>query len=213
MAGMQSTNALEPLKVANICALTQESIRYSNPKSDLLVRDALAKALRRRLDIDFINPAKTAVPGVSPASITHGADTIASSGDAADDVRMDIRALWAKYTAANNPPSSGVWIMSSNNAVALSMMMNPLGQPEFGAMGMSGGSLQGMPVLASDYVTDIVVLLNATDVFLADEGGIEIDASREASLEMSDAPAHNSITPTPARINGMNTIRKKRGSE
>lgn len=194
---------LEPLKVANICALTQESIRYSNPKSDLLVRDALAKALRRRLDIDFIDPAKTAVPGVSPASITNGAETIASSGEAADDVRLDIRALWAKYTAANNPPSSGVWIMSSNNAVALAMMMNPLGQPEFGSMSMSGGTLQGMPVIASDYVGSIVVLLNASDVFLADEGGIEIDASREASLEMSTAPAHDSVTPTAAQVVSM----------
>ena len=39
---------LEPLKVANICALTEESIRYSNPKADLIVRNSLATALRRQ---------------------------------------------------------------------------------------------------------------------------------------------------------------------
>jgi HK97 family phage major capsid protein/HK97 family phage prohead protease len=194
---------MEPLKVANICALTEESIRYSSPKADMLVRDTLVAALRERLDIDFINPAKTAVPGTSPASITNGAETIASTGDAADDVRLDIRAVYAKYSAANNPPSQGVWIMSSDNAVSLAMMQNPLGQAEFGGMGMTGGTLNGMPVIASDYVSNIVVLLNASDIYLADEGEINVDASREASLEMSDGPAHNSITPTGASLVSM----------
>jgi HK97 family phage prohead protease len=192
---------LAPTKVANICALTDESIRYSNPKSDMIVRDSLAAALRERLDIDFIDPAKTAVTGVSPASITNGAATVVSSGDDADDIRLDIRSLYAKFAAANNPVSSGVWIMSSNNAIALAMMTNPLGQSEFPGMSMAGGTLIGMPVIASDYITkamNIVVLVNASDIFVADEGDIAIDASREASLEMSDAPAHNSGTPTGA---------------
>ena len=194
-----SRTTLPPTKVANICALTDESIRFSNPKSDIIVRDSLAQALRERLDIDFIDPAKAAVAGVSPASITNGAATVVSSGDDADDIRLDIRSLYAKFAAANNPVSSGVWIMSSNNAVALAMMTNPLGQPEFGSMTMSGGSLNGMPVIASDYITkamNIVVLVNASDIFVADDGDIAIDASREASLEMSDAPTGDSITPT-----------------
>ena len=194
---------LEPLKVANVCVLTNEAIRYSSPKADVLIRDQMVEALRERLDTDFIDPAKTAVAGVSPASITNGADTVASSGDTADDIRLDIRALWAKYTAANNPPSSGVWVMSSNNAVALAMMTNPLGQPEFGSMSMTGGTLGGMPVIASDYVSSIVVLLNASDIYLADDGGMEVKSSTEASLEMSDAPAHNSSTPTGASLVSM----------
>jgi HK97 family phage prohead protease len=194
---------LEPTKVANICVLTEESIRYSTPKSDVIVRDSLAAALRERLDIDFINPAKTAVAGVSPASITNGAEHIASSGPDANDVRMDIRAVYAKYSAANNPPSTGVWIMSSNNAVALAMMTNPLGQTEFAGMSMTGGALSAMPVIASDYVDDIVVLVNASDIYLADDGGITVDASREASLEMSDAPTSNSGTPTAAQLVSM----------
>ena len=192
---------LPPTKVANICVLTDESIRFSNPKSDLIVRDSLAAALRERLDIDFISPSKTAAAGVSPASITNSAASIVSSGDDADDIRMDIRSLYAKFAAANNPVSSGVWIMSSNNAVALAMMTNPLGQSEFPSMSMTGGTLSGMPVIASDYVTqamNIVVLVNASDIFVADDGEIAIDTSREASLEMSDAPAHNSGTPTPS---------------
>jgi HK97 family phage major capsid protein len=195
---------LPPLKVANICVLTMESIRFSSPKSDTIVRDQLAAALKERLDLDFISPSKTAVAGVSPASITNGAPSIVSSGDDADAVRLDIRSLIAKYMAANNPPTSGVFIMGSNVAAALTSMTNPLGQPEFGSMTMTGGSLFGFPVIASDYVpAAIVVLANASDIYLADDGDITIDSSNEASLEMSDAPTGSSVTPTATQLVSM----------
>lgn len=189
---------LVPLKVANITVLTQENIRYSTPKSDTIVRDQLAAALIERLDIDFINPAKTAVAGVSPASITNGAPAIASStGTDADSVRLDLRSLWAKFTAANNPPTTGVFVMSSNTAVSLAAMVNPLGQASFPDMNMTGGTLFGMPVISSDHIADAnVVLVNASDIYLGDEGGVTVDASMEASIEMSDAPTGDSGTPT-----------------
>jgi HK97 family phage prohead protease len=188
---------LTPLKVATICALTEECIRDSSPKADTIVRDSLVAALRERLDLDFITPTKAAVAGVSPASITNGAPTIVSSGDDADAIRLDVRSLLAKFTAANNPPSAGVFIMGSSNAAALAMMVNPLGQPEFPTMSPTGGSLFGMPVIASDYVgAAIVVLVNASDIYEADDGEVAVDMSREASLEMTDAPTGSSITPT-----------------
>jgi HK97 family phage prohead protease len=192
---------LSPLKVANICVLSMENIRFSDPKSDAIVRNQLAEALRARLDTDFITPSKTAVANVSPASITNGASSIVSSGDDADDIRLDIRSLLAKFNAANNPPSTGVFIMTSACAQALAMMVNPLGQQEFPTMRATGGTVYGMPVIVSDYVpTATVVLVNATDVFLADDGDVSIDTSMEASLEMSDAPAHDSSTPTGASL-------------
>jgi HK97 family phage prohead protease len=192
---------LSPLKVANICVLSMENIRFSDPKSDAIVRNQLAEALRARLDTDFITPSKTAVSNVSPASITNGAASIVSSGDDADDIRLDIRSLLAKFNAANNPPSSGVFIMTSACAQALAMMVNPLGQQEFPTMRATGGTVYGMPVIVSDYVpTATVVLVNATDIFLADDGDVSIDQSTEASLEMSDAPAHDASTPTGASL-------------
>jgi hypothetical protein len=45
--------------------------------------------------------------------------------------------------------------------------------------------------------------MNAEDIYLADDGEISIDASREASLEMSTTPAHDSITPTPTQLVSM----------
>jgi len=55
-------------------------------------------------------------------------------------------------------------------------------------MSMTGGTLKGMPVIASNYVGTNVVLLNASDIYLGDEGGVQVDMSREASLQMDNAP-------------------------
>ena len=192
-------NILDIFKVANIAVVTEELLRRSNPAAEAMLRDSLASAIAARLDTDFINPAKAAVAGVSPASITNGLTAVTSSGGDADAIRADIRALMATFIAANNAPTSGVWIMGSVTALALSMMVNPLGQPEFAGVSMTGGTFNGMPVIVSDYIpAGTVVLANANDIYLADEGGIQVDMSREASLEMADNPAHNSDTPTGA---------------
>jgi len=192
---------MEPLKVANIAVVTEEVLRNSSPSAEVIVRDQLAAALRERLDLDFINPAKAEVAGVSPASITNGVTPVASTGTTADDVRADIQALFAAFIAANNAPTSGVWIMRATTALALSLMQNPLGQAEFPGIGMNGGTFFGLPAIVSEYVPDgIVALVNASDIYLADDGGIAVDMSREASLEMADNPTGDSGAPTGASL-------------
>ena len=199
-----SRTTMEPLKVANIAVLTEEVIRDSSPSAEAIVRDALRDALVERLDIDFIDPGKAAVAGVSPASITNGStDDIASSGADADAIRLDVRSVFARFIAANNAPSSGVWIMSATNALALSMLVNPLGQSEFPGISMTGGRFQGLPVIVSEYVGNVIILVNANDIYMADEGGIAIDLSREASLQMDNAPTMNSTTPTGTSVVSM----------
>ena len=189
-------NTIEPLKVANMAVATMELLRDSSPSAEAWLRDQLAAALTQRLDIDFINPAKTAVSGVSPASITNGAATVVSTGTTADAVRLDVRALFQKFIDANNAPTSGVWIMSHTNALALSLLLNDLGQAEFPGVTMMGGIFQGLPVITSQYVGDVVVLANASDIYFADEGGIDVAMSSEASLQMLDNPTNDSVTPT-----------------
>jgi hypothetical protein len=196
-------SSLEPLKVANICVVTEELLRASGLAAEMLLRDSLRDALAARLDIDFINPAKTAVAGISPASITNGAATIASVGTDADAVRLMIRALFAKFIAANNAPTGGVWVMSSTTALSLSLMVNALGQEEFPGIGMMGGMFQGLPVIVSDHVGSIVVLAKAGEIYLGDDGGVSVDMSREASLEMDNAPTQGSIAGTGASLVSM----------
>lgn len=180
-----TSTRLEPLKVATIAVLSEENIRDSSPASDLIVRDQLAAAVTARIDQDFIDPANNGSANVKPASITYGAQAIAAETFSdADDVRTDVRSVMQYFINANNPPSSGVWIMSSGNALALSLLMNGLGQAEFPGISLSGGTFAGLPVITSEYIGSNVLLVNASDIYLGDEGGVTVDMSTEASLEM-----------------------------
>lgn len=197
-----SRTTLEPLKVANIAVVTEEVLRDSSPSAELIIRDELVRALRERLDIDFIDPLKAVSSGVSPASITNGVEAITSSGDDADAVRADLASLFAAFIAANNTPTTAVLIMSANIALRLSLMLNALGQREFPGISMMGGMLNGIPVIVSEYVPEssggsYVFMVNAQDIYIGDDGGFMLDMSREASLEMSDAPT-NSSSPSPS---------------
>ncbi len=187
-------------KIAAIAVVTEELLRFSSPSADGLIRDGLRDAIVERIDKDFIDPAKAAVSAVSPASITNGVTAVtATAANTADAARADLKKLYGAYLTAGLPPTSAVLIMSATAALNLSLMQNALGQSEFSGLGMSGGILGGLPVIVSDYVpVGTVIMVNAQDVFLADDGDVVIDASREASLEMADNPAHNSGTPTAA---------------
>lgn len=195
---------LDLLKVANIAVVTEELLRKATLPAERLLRDQLVAALAARLDRDFIDPAKTAVAGISPASITNGITPIVSAGGTADDIRTDVRAAFQSFINAGNAPTTGVWIMPSTAALNLSLMVNPMGQPEFAGLTMTGGTFAGLPVIVSDYASaGLVVLVNASDIYITEEGGVQVDLSREASLEMADNPAHNSTTPTPAQLVSM----------
>lgn len=201
-----SPNTLLWAKVAAIAVITQELARFSSPSAETMVRDELARAIIERIDIDFVDPNKALVSGVSPASITNGVTPISSSGTEASAVRTDMQALFGAFIADNLNPATATLIMPTATAMALSLMQNALGQAQFPGITMQGGTLMGIPVVTSQYVTDgspggaIIILVNASDIFLADDGQVTVDVSREASLEMSNTPAVNSATPTPAQL-------------
>jgi HK97 family phage major capsid protein/HK97 family phage prohead protease len=191
-------------KVANIAVITEELARFSSPSAEQLVRDALAGAIIERMDIDFVDPDKVEVPDVSPASITHGAPAIPSTGSSTAHITADVAAAMGTFIGANITPTTGVWIMSATTALALSLRRNALGQKEYPDISMLGGTFEGLPVIVSQYLAlvgsptnEIVILANANDIYLADDGQVVIDVSREASLEMSDAPTNSSSAGSP----------------
>lgn len=197
-----SSSTIATTKVAAIAVITQELARFSSPSADMLTRNALAAALVERIDIDFIDPAEAAVSGVKPASITYGLVARTSAGTSADNARTDLGSLLNVFLSANLNPASLALIMPNTLAMALSLMVNSLGQPEFPGLSMNGGTLMGIPVITSQYAANasgggnLVIAVNQSDIFLADDGQVTVDASTEASLQMSDAPTNNASTGT-----------------
>lgn len=196
-------------KVAAISVITQEQARFSTPSIEQLVRDGLAGAVRERLDRDFVDPAHTAVADVNPASITNGLTPLSSAGTSADNVRTDIQNLLEQFILDNVDVESLVLIMPNTLALALSLMVNSLGQAEFPGLTMRGGNLLGIPVITSQYAANLsgagnmVIAVSANDVMLADDGQVNVDMSTEASLEMKSDPTNNSRTATATSLVSM----------
>lgn len=184
-------------KVAGIVAINEELMKFSNPAVEGLVRDGLVAAVAKLTDYDFLDPTKAEVTGVSPASITNGVTPITASGTTADALRTDFGNMIAEYLEANMGISGLVLVMTSTQAMRLSLMLNTLGQSEFPSITAQGGSLMGIPVITSENIAPTggspidgypIIAINAPEILIADDGGIEVDISREASLQMDSAP-------------------------
>lgn len=204
------TTTLRFTKVAGIVVLTDELVRFSNPSAEAIVRQDLTATIAQFLDEQFVDPAVAEVANVSPASVTNGVTPIAATGVDADSLRADVRAVFNAFIAANMTPSNGVWLMSPTVALAISMMTNPLGQQEFAGLSMTGGTFFGLPVIVSETLGTNIVLVNQSEILLADDGGVTLDASREASLQMNDAPTAGASTLVSLWQNNMVGLRAER---
>ena len=189
------TTTLRFSKAAGIVVLTDELVRFSNPSAEALVRQDLAAAIAQFLDEQFIDPAVAAVANVSPAAITNGAHTSAASGTDAAAVRTDFATAMTSMIGANIPPSGLVWVMLPTQAMSLGLMVNALGQSEFPGLNADGGSLLGYQVVTSNSVpSGQVTIFKPSEILLADDGGITLDASREASIAMDDGSSPSTAT-------------------
>jgi HK97 family phage major capsid protein/HK97 family phage prohead protease len=171
-------------KAAGIVILTEELVRLSTPQAEDVVRRDMIAGIAQFLDIQFTDPAVAAVVDVSPASITNGTVAIASTGN----VLKDIQALVATFTAANMPLVGIALIMSETNAFSLALMQTITGAALFPGMSASGGNVQGITVITSNVVGSNVILVQPRYILYADEGGVNVDVSREASVQMDSAP-------------------------
>lgn len=183
-------------KVAGIVPITEELLRFSSPAADQIILDGLRDALAFLTDHDFLDPSKAATD-ISPASLTNGVTAIVPSGNDADALRADLGNLIGQYTANNQGVSGLVLVTTSTMALKIGLMRNALGQAEFPGIGVNGGVLEGIPVIVSENIAaptgspgdgTLIVAINASEILLADDGGIEIDISREASLLMDSSP-------------------------
>lgn len=183
-------------KAAGIIVLTEELVRLSTPSAEATVRTEMIDGMGQFLDTQLVDPAIAAVAGVNPASITNGAANAASLGASGANARADLAARVATFTAANIPLDGAVWLMSDSSAFGLGLSLNALGQPLFPGVGREGGTIMGIPVVVSNNVGARVVLVHAPSILYADEGGVSIDVSREASIQMDSAPSNPSDATT-----------------
>lgn len=187
-------------KVAALVAFTNESLRFSNPSLEAMIRQDMVMAIAKKLDTDLLDSTKavgTGSGGPSPASLTNGVSSIVATGTDAGAAHANIRTVLQTMAALDLDMTGGTWVMHVNQAIAFSLMLNTLGQREFPDVNSGGGTLAGFRVITSTNVpssggspTDgyMIAFILPGEILLADDGNVTVDSSNQASLQFDSAP-------------------------
>jgi len=179
-----ATVTLGITKCAGIIVITEELARNSSPDAEEVIRRDMIAGIAQYLDQQFIDPAVAAVAGVAPGSVTNGVTPITTAGTSPANARTDVAAMANAMTVANISTAGAVLVLSETNALAFTNALNPLGQPLFPGMSQEGGTIMGYRAITSQAAGTTVALIQPNQILYADDGGVTIDVSREASLQM-----------------------------
>ena len=183
-------------KLAVISVLTEELVRFSDPNAETAVRDLLIASITKAMDTTFIGSA-AAVAGVSPAGILAGVTPTASTGGTVAAINADVMAILAKFITAEIPINSIASVMNSFTRLMLSSMRTVGDTAAFPEMAQ--GLFFGTRIVDSNLVgitaggggqppKSDIIFISEPNVLLAQDPAMRVDVSREASVEMSDAP-------------------------
>lgn len=195
-----SSVSLGIAKVAGLVSIDKELARLSSPSAEMMVRNDLAAECQKVLDLSLIDPNQGGQTNIQPASLTYGLTPVTPSGTNYAAFCTDVKSLFSTAIAAQLDVSKAVWVISPTTALALSLMVTSLGNPQFPGLTINGGTLMGLPVFVStqakiagspQYDT-IMALIFPGEVFLADDGQANVEASDQVSIQMDDAPTNAS---------------------
>lgn len=159
---------LDVLKALGIVPLSGEFVKLTTRGTDVAMRNTLVNGLVAWQDRGFLDPLSTAIVGVRPASITAGLTPTANTGN----LQTDVQSLLNSFFGARSGASPDTVLIANAQKAAQLRALNP------------GFGLQIIPTEAAG---GTVVAVDGRGIYVAD-GGVMIDFSREASLQLNDAP-------------------------
>lgn len=194
-AGSLDRDSMAALGLSALMVFPIDLLRDSSPEAEAMILRDMVAAARELADSSFIDPANSGTAGISPAAVTYNATTIASTGDAADDIEAAVGAFGGSLETAS-------WILPPRTAVQMGLRAG--GRGIAADVGARGGTLAGLPAICSescphDSDSGTIALVDAGGICLR-EDGLDVAPSREAMVEMSDAPAGAGDTPTAASV-------------
>ena len=176
-------------KLAAITVYTQELMRRSDPAVDVLIRDDLIEASKALIDTTFLGV--QAQSNTTPIGIFNGVAGIVSTGVTAAAYEADLLSLISAFVGANLTLDGAYFVMSETRAAQLSLLRDALGNTYFDGMSLRGDrTLMGVPVITSQTVTDKIGLIKTSEILLAQDGGVDVSYSDQATL-VDGATTHN----------------------
>ncbi len=185
-----NTVEIKSHKLAGIAILTDELLKRNSYSADKMVLNDLIESAAQLIDSTFIDDqAQTAV---RPAGILQGATEVASTGNDTTAIKADLTKLRIGFISKNLSLDGAYYIMSESRACLWAELTNPLGAPEFPGLQAPTGqkTLNGLPVIESETAGDVVILVKPSELYLADEGGVEIAYSDQATIDVNGTPVN-----------------------
>jgi HK97 family phage major capsid protein len=177
-----STSTEENYKYGVIVPLSEELVTTSDPAAIPTINRTVLGGLAKAIDTQLLTPTVAVSAGVNPASILNGSTEITTTGSTAATIAADLAGMLAAVTT----PGPLVWIMKPKTLYRISLTLGSQ------AAGLPN-TLFGIPVIASINSPAQIALLDPGAILFSDSGGFELDVSRNALLELNDAPANPTV--------------------
>lgn len=177
-------------KLAAITVYTQELLRRADPAIDQLVLNDLIEATKALIDTTFLG--SQAQSDTTPAGILNGVTAITPSGTTAAQIESDLLKLIQTFIAANLTTDNSYFLMSETRAMQYALLRDALGNTYFNGMSFAGAArtLLGIPVVTSQSVGDKVILVKMSELLVAQDGGVDVAYSDQATL-VDGSTTHN----------------------
>lgn len=184
VSSMQLANStLDPVKAVALVVMSDEVLKVGNPGSQAMVSRELRNAVANVVDTTFL----TLIDGVDVTSVVATANPL-----------TDVRALLT--AVATTGSENLVFLASVDVAIAASTHVNSGGVATFPNMGVSGGTMLGIPAVVSTAVPAGTLMLLDASAVAANSDTILLAVSDSAALQMDDAPTGDSVTPTATNL-------------
>lgn len=171
-------------KLAGIVVRTDDLLKLSSPGTDQMLRDDMIEACAALIDNTFIDTGAQTTK--RPAGVLNGATKIDHTGTAVNNYRADLAALRAAFISNSLSLKGAYYVMSETRASDMSELTDALGNPYYRGMDAPFGekTLKGLPVIESETAADVIALIKPSELYLADDGAVEIAFSDQATINM-----------------------------
>lgn len=171
-------------KLAGIVVRTDDLLKLSSPSTDQMLLNDLVEASTTLIDTTFMDDA--AQTAVRPAGVLNGATKVTATGVTAATYDADIAALTDAFIGNNLSLTGAHYVMSATRASAIGRLRDALGNRFYPEMANGPGekSLDGTPVIESENAGNVIVLVKPSELYLADDGEVEVAFSDQATIDM-----------------------------
>lgn len=168
-------------KLGIMIAVTRELLRATDDRALSLLEAFVVRALRLAEDRALLD-VNSAITNLSPAGLLNGVSAISTGSP--DDA--DFVALWD--AVRDGDPMRPFFIVSPRGALFLAAQRGSGGAALYPDIGPLGGSLFGVPVLTSRAAGEHLILIDAAELVVSDNG-LEVTLSTETSIQMDSGPS------------------------